>query len=132
MLHFGPLVLKFTSRFPYPLAKKIVVKIAFGTDALMDPGMAAKQAKFLSKLARWFTPYGALKMATSGNADLMELAPPRYPCLEGPLGVISVGACADLILVDGNPLENLELVADPDKNFVLIMKDGKIYKNQLN
>ena len=39
------------------------------------------------------------------------------------------GAYADLLLVDGNPLENLELVADPEKNFVVIMKDGKIYKN---
>lgn len=35
------------------------------------------------------------------------------------------------VLVDGNPLENIDLVADPDKNFVLITKDGKIYKNSL-
>lgn len=33
------------------------------------------------------------------------------------------------VLVEGNPLENLDLVADPDKNFAVIMKDGKIYKN---
>jgi len=43
--------------------------------------------------------------------------------------VVKEGALADLILVEGNPLENLDLVADPDKNFLLIMKDGKIYKN---
>jgi imidazolonepropionase-like amidohydrolase len=36
-----------------------------------------------------------------------------------------------LLLVDGNPLENIDLVADPGKNFVVIMKDGKIYKNSL-
>ena len=36
-----------------------------------------------------------------------------------------------MILVDGNPLENIDLIADPDKNFVVIMKDGKIYKNEL-
>ena len=42
------------------------------------------------------------------------------------------GALADLILVNGNPLENIDLVADPGKNFVLIMKDGKIYKNTSN
>ena len=35
------------------------------------------------------------------------------------------------VLVDGNPLENLDLVADPDKNFVMIMKNGKIYKNTI-
>jgi imidazolonepropionase-like amidohydrolase len=46
--------------------------------------------------------------------------------------VIKEGAYADLIIVDGNPLENLDLVGDPDENFVLIMKDGVIYKNALH
>ncbi|TVZ41353.1 imidazolonepropionase-like amidohydrolase [Alteromonadaceae bacterium 2753L.S.0a.02] len=115
----------------YKLAKKIGVKIAFGTDALMDPKAADKQGKMLSKLERWFTPYEALKMATSDNAELMEMAGPRHPYKEGPLGVLKPGAYADLILVDGNPLENLSLVANPDENFDLIMKDGKIYKNSL-
>ena len=41
------------------------------------------------------------------------------------------GARADLILVDGNPLENIQLIAIPDKSFVMIVKDGKIYKNTL-
>jgi imidazolonepropionase-like amidohydrolase len=44
---------------------------------------------------------------------------------------VEVGALADLLLVDGNPLEDMNLVANPDKNFVVIMKDGKIYKNTL-
>ena len=51
-----------------------------------------------------------------------------YP---GKLGVVEEGALADLLLVDGNPLDNLALVADPAKSFVVIMKDGKIYKNTL-
>ena len=51
-----------------------------------------------------------------------------YP---GELGVIKEGALADLILVDGNPLEDLDLVADADANFLIIMKDGVIYKNTL-
>jgi imidazolonepropionase-like amidohydrolase len=46
--------------------------------------------------------------------------------------VVKEGALADLILVEGNPLENLDLVADPDKNFLVIMKDGKIYKNTVH
>jgi len=45
---------------------------------------------------------------------------------------VQEGALADLILVDGNPLQNIDLVAEPDKNFALIMKDGKVYKNALN
>jgi imidazolonepropionase-like amidohydrolase len=46
--------------------------------------------------------------------------------------VIEVGAYADMLLVDGNPLENIDLVADAEKNFLIIMKDGKIYKNTIN
>ena len=49
-----------------------------------------------------------------------------YP---GKLGVVEQGALADLILVDGNPLENINLVADPDQSFLVIMKDGRAYKN---
>lgn len=113
----------------YKAAKRLGVKIAFGTDILFDPAVGAKQGKFLTKLGRWFTPYEALKMATSENAELLALSGPRNPYQAGPLGVISEGAYADLILVDGNPLENLDLVADPDSNFDLIMKDGVVFKN---
>jgi imidazolonepropionase-like amidohydrolase len=40
-------------------------------------------------------------------------------------------ALADLLLVDGNPLDNINLIADPAKNFLVIMKDGNIYKNTI-
>jgi len=112
------------------LAKKYHVKTAFGTDLLFDPKLAKKQGKFLAKLKKWYTPYEALKMATHDNAQLFKLSGPRDP-YPGKLGVVEVGAYADLLLVDGNPLQNLDLVADPDKNFVVIMKDGKIYKNKV-
>ena len=69
-------------------------------------------------------------MATSINAELLTLSGKRNP-YPGKLGVVEEGALADLLLVDGNPLENIELIADPQKNFVVIMKDGKIYKNEL-
>ena len=70
-------------------------------------------------------------MATSGNAEPLALSGPRSP-YQGKLGVVEEGALADLLLVDGNPLENIELVADPERNFVVIIKDGKIYKNALD
>ena len=44
---------------------------------------------------------------------------------------MEVAALADLLLVDGDPLQDINLVADPAKNFLVIMKDGKIYKNTL-
>jgi imidazolonepropionase-like amidohydrolase len=77
-----------------------------------------------------YTPFETLKMITHDNAQLLKLSGPRNP-YPGELGVIAEGAYADLILVDGNPLEDLDLVADPHANFDLIMKDGKIYKNAL-
>ncbi|MCV9386291.1 metal-dependent hydrolase family protein [Reichenbachiella ulvae] len=115
----------------YPRAKKIGVNIAFGTDQLMDASKAKQQSTYLVRMGEWFTPYEVLKIATSENARLLELAGPRHPYQEGPLGVVKVGAYADLIIVDGNPLKELELVGDPEKNFKVIMKDGKIYKNTL-
>ena len=45
--------------------------------------------------------------------------------------MVEEGALADLLLVDGNPLDDIKLVEDPAKNFVVIMKDGRIYKNRL-
>jgi imidazolonepropionase-like amidohydrolase len=115
----------------YPLAKKVGVNLAFGTDQLMDASKAHQQSDYLVRLGKWFSPYEVLKIATSENAKLLELSGPRHPYQEGPLGVVKEGAYADLIIVDGNPLENLELVGDPGKNFVLIMKDGEIFKNTL-
>jgi len=111
-------------------ARKHNVKTAFGCDMLFDPAQAKKQGKYLAKMTQWYTPFEALKMATSTNAELVKLCGPRDP-YPGELGVVKEGALADLILVDGDPLADIWLVADPDKNFVVIMKDGKVYKNSL-
>jgi imidazolonepropionase-like amidohydrolase len=70
-------------------------------------------------------------LATADNAELLALSGARSP-YEGRLGVVEEGALADLLLVDGNPLEDLSLVADAERNFLVIMKDGKLYKNQLS
>jgi len=111
----------------YELAIQYGLKLAWGTDTLFDPVLTAKQGKQLAKMTRWFTPAEALAMATSANAELLALSGPRNP-YPGTLGVIKEGALADLLLVDGNPLQELSLVADPERNFLVIMKDGRIYK----
>ena len=69
-------------------------------------------------------------MATSTNAELVEMCGPRDPW-PGELRVVKAVALADLILVDGNPLENIDPVADAARNFVVIMQDGVIYQNTL-
>lgn len=111
----------------YKLAKKHGIKVAFGTDILFAPQNAKAQNAKLLHLKKWFEPAEILVMATSTNAELLAFCGRRNP-YPGKLGVVEEGAYADLILVDGNPLENLELVADPESNFKVIMKDGKIYK----
>jgi len=55
---------------------------------------------------------------------------PRNP-YPGKLGVIEEGALADILLVNGNPVEELTLFHNPQKNLALIMKDGKIYKSNV-
>lgn len=114
----------------YALAKKYELKTAFGTDILFSKEEAKRQGSRLADLGRWYTPAEALVMATSTNAELLKLSGLRDP-YPGTLGVVEQGALADLILVDGNPLDDLALVADPAKNFLVIMKDGKIFKNTL-
>jgi imidazolonepropionase-like amidohydrolase len=114
----------------YKLAKKYNVKTAFGTDILFDAGAASRQGAYLAKMVRWYTPAEVLKMATGDNGELMALSGFINP-YPGKLGVVEEGALADLLLVDGNPLENIKLVEDPGKNFLVIIKDGTIYKNTL-
>lgn len=114
----------------YRLAKKYKVKTAFGADILFDPAAAGRQGAALALLGRWYTPAEALKMATSDNGELMALSGFINP-YPGKLGVVEEGALADLLLVEGNPLEDLSLVANPDQNFKIIMKDGIVYKNTI-
>ena len=114
----------------YKLAKKYKIKTAWGTDVLFSRAMARQQGAILASLIRWYTPAEALVMATGTNAELLALSGKRNP-YPGKLGVVEEGALADLLLVEGNPLENLDLVADPANNFKIIMKDGVIYKNTL-
>jgi imidazolonepropionase-like amidohydrolase len=69
-------------------------------------------------------------MATGSNAQLLALSGKRNP-YPGKLGVVEQGALADVLLVDGDPIANIKLIEDPAKNFVVIIKDGKIFKNTL-
>ena len=115
----------------YRLARKHKLKTAWGTDVLFSSDLARRQGELLVKLERWYTPAEALIMATGTNAELLAMSGQRAP-YRGKLGVVEEGALADLLLVDGDPVASFRLIADPAKNFVVIMKDGKIYKNLLH
>jgi imidazolonepropionase-like amidohydrolase len=112
------------------LAKKYKLKLAWGTDILFSAANATRQGAALVQMGRWFTPAETLAMATSAGGELLQLSGPRNP-YPGKLGVVEEGAFADLLLVDGDPLQNLKLIEAPERNFVLIMKGGVTYKNLL-
>ena len=112
------------------LAIKHGVPTGWGTDILFNASMAESQGRNLSYMARLYAPAQALKPATADNAFILAMSGPRNPC-PSRLGVIQKGAYADLLLVDGDPTQNLDLVADPDTNFKVIMKAGTIYQNTL-
>ena len=114
----------------FTLAKKYKIKTAFGTDILFSRQLAQRQGELLAKFARWYTAAETLAMATGINAQLLAMSGKRNP-YPGKLGVVEEGALADLLLVDGDPLADIMLIADPAKSFVVIMKDGKIFKNTL-
>jgi imidazolonepropionase-like amidohydrolase len=111
----------------WPLAKRLGVKLAWGTDFLFEPELNAEQNAYILRLKPWFTPAEILKLVTHDNAQLLALSGLRSP-YPGRLGVVQEGALADLILVNGDPLANIDLVADPGRNFAVIMKDGVVVK----
>jgi imidazolonepropionase-like amidohydrolase len=114
----------------YRMAKKYHVKTAWGTDVLFSPVGGVGQNRQLTKLVRWYSSAEVLRMATAENAQLLALSGPRNP-YPGKLGVVEEGALADLLLVQGDPVANINLIDTPETSLVVIMKDGKIYKNLL-
>ncbi|MBZ9627883.1 amidohydrolase family protein [Psychroflexus sp. CAK1W] len=115
----------------FALAKKYKMKIAYGSDVLFNAKKAAQPNVQLLKMKRWFDNFEILKMATADNADLLAMSGKRSP-YAGKIGVIEEGALADILIVDGNPLKDLELLNNAEEKLLLIMKNGQIFKNRLN
>lgn len=112
----------------WPMAKKLNVKLAWGTDFLFEPELNKEQNEYILKLQPWFTNAEILKMVTHDNGELLQLSGLRSP-YPGKIGVIEEGALADVLLVDGNPIQDLTVITKPDTKFLVIIKDGVIYKN---
>ena len=97
------------------------VKLAFGTDLLGD--MHRRQLDEFKIRGEIIPPIDVLRSATCYAADLLQQT--------GKLGEIIPGAFADLLVLDDNPLENLNIMTEPQTNLRMIMKEGKIHKNTL-
>jgi imidazolonepropionase-like amidohydrolase len=108
--------------------KKHKAKVLFGTDMVGSIELKKLQVTEFTNRTQWFTNAEILRQATSINAEVLELSGPRNP-YPGKLSVIEEGAYADLLLINGNPLEDISILTKPEENLALIMKDGKIYKN---
>jgi len=113
----------------YALARRHGVKVAWGSDILFDAALAARQGRVLAKMNRWFTPIEVLTMATSTNAELLAMSGPRNP-YPGRLGVVEPGALADLLLVNGDPTVTLDVLVDPARTLVAIIKDGVVHHRE--
>ena len=111
------------------LAKKHGVKMGFGTDAAA--GMVDTILYEFEQRKNFFTPLEMLKQATSTNAELLRLSNSRDPYRAAPLGVVKEGAWADMLIYDGNPLENIDFVTKPEEHLKVIIKGGRVYKNEL-
>jgi len=107
----------------YQWARKYGVPIAFGTD-LWGPEAQASQLREFEMRMEFDSPTNIIRSATAVNAALLMQ--------EGKLGTLAPGAFADLLIVDGDPLTDVRVMLDPEKNLKLIMKDGVIYKKELN
>lgn len=113
----------------FKLVKKVGFKnVSFGTDIITAPEKMAEINNEFVFRTKWFTPIEILQQATSQSAKLLALSGPRNP-YPGKLGVIEEGAFADILLINGNPLEDISILTKPEENLLLIMKDGKIHKN---
>lgn len=108
--------------------KKHNAKVLFGNDLVASMESKKLQLEEFIHRTKWFSNAEILQQATAINGEVLALSGPRNP-YPGKLGIIEEGALADLLLINGNPLEDISILTKPDENLALIMKDGKIYKN---
>lgn len=103
------------------IAKQAGVPIGFGTDLLGESH--EQQSRELGIRARVFSAAEVLRQATVVNAEILGRS--------GELGVVAPGARADLLVVEGDPLADLSLLEQPEKNLAVIAKDGRLFRNRL-
>lgn len=113
------------------LARKHGVKVAFGTDLFSRTRTSRTENEMLPRFGRVFSNAEVLRIATSGNCALFERAGKRNTYRAARLGVIEVGAWADMLVVKGNPLDDLGLLSNYRDNLLAIVKNGIIAKNLL-
>ena len=122
------------------------VKVVFASDyvGVFEDAERARRYELWWRTQTFDSNFEVLKQLTSTAGEMLELSGPRNPYKAGKQGVIEVGAYADILLVDGNPLEDISVIggtdvwfdADPEYKLIptihLVMKDGVIYRNEIS
>jgi imidazolonepropionase-like amidohydrolase len=103
------------------LAHGAGLPIAYGTDLFAD--LHDQQLQEFVIRSEIQSPADLIRSATTTAAQLLRR--------EGELGVVAPGALADLLVVDGNPLDDIRVLTTPARTLRLIMKDGQVFKNEL-
>jgi imidazolonepropionase-like amidohydrolase len=98
--------------------KRAGIKMGFGTDLLGEQN--ARRGTEFTLRRQVLSAFDILHSATAVNAEILQMG--------GRLGVIKPGALADILLVDGNPLERIELLAEGGRHISHILKDGRFVK----
>jgi len=101
----------------FPKAMHAGVKIVFGTDMGGIPWSEPIAQEFSQMVRLGMSPMDAIKSATSSPAEMLDM--------QGKIGVITQGAYADMVAVDGDPLQNVKIL----ENVQFVMKDGKVFKS---
>jgi imidazolonepropionase-like amidohydrolase len=100
------------------LAQHYGVKIGYGSDLVKAPDYQSDEFLIRGEVQK---PIDVIRSATLVGAEIVGRA--------GQLGVLAEGAVADVIAVDGNPLDDLTLLTEQGAHIPLIIKDGYIEKN---
>lgn len=112
-------------------AKEYGVKVAWGTDMFGARDAYDNVLREFEYRGRFFSNIEQLQQVTGNNGEMLALSGIRNPYPGAKLGVIEPGAFADLLIMEGNPLEDISVMMEPETNLRLIMKDGVVYKNTL-
>ena len=113
------------------LIHKYNLNMVFGTDMATNKYFCEEhQLKDFSAFKERFGSFEGLRAATGRAHDLFKLCTYRNPYPQGKVGVLEEGSFADLLIVEGNPVEDLDILTDKT-NMKVIMKGGTVYKNTL-
>jgi hypothetical protein len=115
----------------YEWAKKYKIKTAWGTDVLFSQALAQQQVGNSGLACPLVQSRRSARHGDRTQCRTAGIVRQTQSVSLASSASWSRGALADLLLIDGNPMENIDLLADPAKNFKVIMKHGKVYKNTL-